>query len=123
MKFVDRMYQKPINFSMERAKKNEHVNAAGQRTSGESSTVSLHVVTRMRSASPVDRLPPLPLTCRERDVLEAVATGRSNCEIAQLLFIAENTVKFHLKNIYSKLAVTNRVQAIQLAMSLRLLQK
>lgn len=50
------------------------------------------------------------LTEREREILEWVATGATNREIASGLFIAENTVKNHLKNILAKLHLQNRVQ-------------
>jgi DNA-binding NarL/FixJ family response regulator len=50
------------------------------------------------------------LTLREQEVLELVAKGLSNREVGQLLFISENTVKNHLKNIMHKLQVDNRVK-------------
>ncbi len=50
------------------------------------------------------------LTERERDVLMWVAQGSTNKEIASALYITENTVKNHLKNILSKLHLRNRVQ-------------
>ncbi|UTW64614.1 response regulator transcription factor [bacterium SCSIO 12741] len=56
-----------------------------------------------------------PLTSRERDVLTQLALGKSNVEIAQELFVSTNTVGTHLKNIYSKLEVNNRVQAVKVA--------
>jgi len=56
------------------------------------------------------------LTTREREVLEHVARGRSNKEIAAALAIAENTVKNHLKNILEKLHLENRVQAATYAL-------
>jgi len=49
------------------------------------------------------------------DVLRVLQTGASNAEIAELLFISENTVKHHTKNIFKKLNVENRNQAAQLA--------
>jgi len=51
------------------------------------------------------------LTQREREVLRLVAEGRTNKEIAALLYITENTVKNHLRNILEKLHLRNRVQA------------
>jgi LuxR family maltose regulon positive regulatory protein len=47
-----------------------------------------------------------------------LANGISNKEMAQKLFVSENTVKFHLKNVYSKLGVSNRLQAINAARQL-----
>lgn len=51
-----------------------------------------------------------PLTDREKEVLERVATGASNREIASELGLSEHTVKNHLKNILQKLHLANRVQ-------------
>jgi DNA-binding NarL/FixJ family response regulator len=48
------------------------------------------------------------LTPRQRQVLELVAAGRSNAEIASELIISVNTVKFHMRTIYSQLGVRNR---------------
>jgi LuxR family maltose regulon positive regulatory protein len=62
-----------------------------------------------------------PLSEREREVLQLVAEGLSNREIAQTLVIAVNTVKNHLKNIYGKLAVHTRTQAVNRARTLDLL--
>lgn len=52
------------------------------------------------------------LTLREMDVLKCVNKGFSNSEIADKLFISPNTVKFHIRNIYQKLDVRNRVEVI-----------
>jgi LuxR family maltose regulon positive regulatory protein len=62
-----------------------------------------------------------PLTPREREVLQLMATGQSNPEIAAQLVIAVTTVKTHVKNIYGKLQVTNRFQAAARAQDLGLL--
>jgi DNA-binding NarL/FixJ family response regulator len=55
------------------------------------------------------------LSQREMDVLRELASGASNREIAQKLYISENTVKHHLHNILAKLEVQNRRQAVDLA--------
>lgn len=52
------------------------------------------------------------LSNKERTILEALAKGLSNRELSKQLGISTNTVKFHLSNIYEKLAVRNRAQAI-----------
>jgi DNA-binding NarL/FixJ family response regulator len=54
---------------------------------------------------------PARLSRRQLEVLEQLARGRSNDEIAQHLFISVNTVKFHLQAIYERLGVHNRVEA------------
>jgi DNA-binding NarL/FixJ family response regulator len=51
------------------------------------------------------------LTRREREILSFVVEGRTNGEIARTLWVTEQTVKFHLGNIYRKLGVVNRTQA------------
>lgn len=55
---------------------------------------------------------PSKFTTREKDVLNLLVQGQANKEIATALCICEKTVEFHLKNIYTKLGVTNRGQAI-----------
>ncbi len=62
-----------------------------------------------------------PLSEREKEMLVLLVNGRTNREIAERLFVSENTVKFHLKNIYAKLGVSNRIQALDAARSLRLI--
>ena len=62
-----------------------------------------------------------PLTDREAEILQLIAAGRSNPEIAELLYLSLNTVKWHAKNLYAKLGVSNRVEAITRAQELDLL--
>ncbi|MEM8696401.1 MAG: LuxR C-terminal-related transcriptional regulator, partial [Pseudomonadota bacterium] len=58
------------------------------------------------------------LTDREANVLQGLADGQSNKEIARALDLAENTVKFHVRNIYRKLGVKKRVNAVARAREL-----
>src|SRR5215211_934332 len=51
------------------------------------------------------------LTRRELEILKLVAEGHSNAALARMLWVTEQTVKFHLSNIYRKLDVTNRTEA------------
>lgn len=67
------------------------------------------MATTMSTAS---RDAKVPLTDREVEVLNHVLEGKSSKEVARLLFVSKRTVDFHLTNIYHKLHVTNRVQAV-----------
>jgi DNA-binding NarL/FixJ family response regulator len=58
------------------------------------------------------------LTQREHDILELLAEGRANREIAQRLYLSEKTVKAHLAAIFRKLGVTNRTQAAMMAVQM-----
>ena len=51
------------------------------------------------------------LTRRELEILKLVAEGHSNAALARMLWVTEQTVKFHLSNVYRKLEVTNRTEA------------
>ena len=55
------------------------------------------------------------LTERELEILRALGAGRSNREIAKMLWLAEQTVKFHLTNVYRKLNVSSRTEAVHWA--------
>lgn len=61
------------------------------------------------------RTPQVSLSTREIEVLDRVAAGRSNGEIARELVITEQTVKSHLVHIYTKLGVSSRTAAVSLA--------
>lgn len=63
----------------------------------------------------------LGISGREYDVLELLALGHSNREIADELFVSPNTVKSHLARLYDKLEVSRRTQAIQKARTLRMI--
>lgn len=76
-----------------------------------SSAVAASVFEALRAA-PVHSGEDHRLTERERDVMELVARGRSNVEIARALFISGKTVKNHINHIYAKLGVTQRAEAV-----------
>jgi len=61
------------------------------------------------------RLAQLGITPRELEILEAMAAGLSNREIAERLFVSENTVKTHAARLFDKLSARRRTQAVQLA--------
>ena len=63
----------------------------------------------------------LSITPREIEILELIAHGMSNREIAEKLFVSENTVKTHSSRLFDKLGAKRRTQAVQLAKELRLL--
>jgi two-component system response regulator DevR len=67
------------------------------------------VVNRPRNGSPGEVFP--PLTARELEILRLLAEGRSNAQLAKVLWVTEQTIKFHLSNIYRKLGVSNRTEA------------
>jgi len=71
-----------------------------------------------RNPAKASRPPMQPLSDREKEMLIFLANGVSNKEMAQKMFVSENTVKFHLKNVYTKLGVANRLQAINAARQL-----
>jgi ATP/maltotriose-dependent transcriptional regulator MalT len=59
----------------------------------------------------------LQISKRELEVLNLLATGKSNDEIAQTLFVSRNTIKTHIANLYQKLEVKRRTQAVEKAKS------
>jgi DNA-binding NarL/FixJ family response regulator len=78
-----------------------------------------HAFARRAAAEP----PALhDLTARELEILQLVASGNSNRRIAQRLWVTEQTVKFHLSNVYRKLGVANRTEASHVAHQQGLLQ-
>ena len=91
-----------------------HVLADNPKTTQLTTTLDLlSPVAKSDHGSDVDAL-----SEREREVLKALSRGLSNSEIADKLFISINTVKSHLKNIYDKIQVKNRTQALTKARDL-----
>jgi len=67
------------------------------------------------------RLEALGITPRELEILELIAQGLSNKEIAARVFVTENTVKTHSSRVFDKLGARRRTQAVQLGKDLRLI--
>jgi len=67
------------------------------------------------------RLKDLGITPRELEILELIAQGMSNREIAEKLFVSENTVKTHSSRLFDKLSAKRRTQAVQLGKEMGLL--
>ncbi|TCC23831.1 MULTISPECIES: response regulator [Kribbella] len=91
------------------APQDELFNAVRQAAAGRtvlSPAVASRLVSAVRSPAPS------PLAARERQVLELVAKGTSNRDIARELFISEATVKTHLSHVFTKLGVTDRAAAV-----------
>ncbi len=74
---------------------------------------SQQYITYLRQNSkPVNNNVPTILTKREQQIITFLSMGASNQQIAEQLFVSENTVKTHLHNIFKKIDVKNRVQAL-----------
>jgi len=70
-------------------------------------------------SKPETTLKNVRLTRREMEILSFLAEGQTNAEIAARCWITENTVKFHLKNLFRKLEIRDRGQALMIARGLR----
>ena len=68
-----------------------------------------------------DRLRDLGITKRELEILELIAQGMSNREIAEKLFVSENTVKTHSSRLFDKLSAKRRTQAVQIGKEMGLI--
>ncbi|UVY84244.1 response regulator transcription factor [Brachybacterium sp. NBEC-018] len=69
-----------------------------------------------RSSGPAATTGPAQLTRREQEVLEMIGRGLSNAEIAGELFVSTATVKTHINNLFAKLGLRDRAQAVRLAL-------
>ena len=81
------------------------VRAAAAGESALAPVIASRLLDRMRA-------PRVSLSSRQIEVLELVAAGRSNSEVAEQLFVSETTVKSHLAHIFSKLDVSSRTAAV-----------
>jgi ATP/maltotriose-dependent transcriptional regulator MalT len=68
-----------------------------------------------------ERIAALGITPRELEVLELIAAGLSNREMAERLFVSENTVKTHASRVFDKLGAGRRTQAVQIAKQQRII--
>lgn len=71
--------------------------------------------THKKSAPQIPSLPDEllePLTAKERELLKGLVAGRSNQQLADEHHVSINTIKTHLKNLYKKMSVSNRAQAV-----------
>lgn len=69
-----------------------------------------------------DQLKQLGITKRELEILELIAQGMSNREIAEKLFVSENTVKTHSSRLFDKLSAKRRTQAVQIGKEIGLIR-
>lgn len=103
--------------------------------SSEELIAALHAIYQGLSVAPLARLDSLwvenpiteagelveQLTPRETEILELLAQGLANKQIALYLEISEHTVKFHVSSIYAKLGATNRMEAVRMGLQLGLI--
>jgi DNA-binding NarL/FixJ family response regulator len=76
------------------------------------SVVAASLTGALFAAARATSSPPSPLSDREQEVLQLLANGQTNKEIAATLFVSEATVKTHVENILRKLGVADRTQAV-----------
>lgn len=95
--------------------------ADGQSLISPSMAVKLIDEFKQMSRPQPDSVPGLKLTERELEVLRLVSTGLNNREVAKQLFISENTVKNHVRNILEKLQLHSRMEAVMYAVREKLL--
>ena len=95
---------------------------AGNQIAGKWNRKQPAVVPEKEQPAPDEKaLAALNITPREYEVLQLIAEGLSNQEIAERLFLSLNTVKTHTSNVFSKLDVQRRTQAIQKAKEMGIL--
>ncbi len=107
--------------SIEEVAQAVRVVADGQSLISPSMAVKLIDEFKQMSKPNRESVPGLRLTERELEVLRLVARGMNNREIAKVLFISENTVKNHVRNILEKLQLHSRMEAVMYAVREKLL--
>lgn len=86
-----------------------------------SPSITLRLLRHLADRGTRAHAPPRPLTARESDIVQAVARGRTNQEIADELFISLSTVKGHVSGVQAKLGARNRVEIAAWAWENRLM--
>ena len=97
-----------LGLKLTRSKETVVVREAGADRAGRSAAPREFVVNRQRMEA-------LGITPREHEILTLIAAGLSNREIAERLFVSENTVKTHSSRLFDKLQAKRRTQAVQIA--------
>ena len=99
-------------YCVKTAEREDSRRPSGRRSGTPSTSQALGVAARSRRPEAETAEQALPdLTRREIEILRLVAEGHSNSQLARMLWVTEQTVKFHLSNIYRKLNVANRTEA------------
>lgn len=96
----------------------ETIVAAVQTVAAGRTYFSATVAAQFAQLARREDLPVEAPTAREQEVLQQLAKGLTNAQIAHTLGIAERTVRFHIENLFSRLQVDNRVEAVMKAMRL-----
>jgi DNA-binding NarL/FixJ family response regulator len=91
------------------------------RSSKQQSTQPKPVVSTVKGEIDYEQIRKAGLSQREHEVLLMMAKGLSNGEIAEALFLSENTIKTHVSNILSKLDVKRRTAAVQVGKELKII--
>ena len=96
----------------------------GRRITGRRHTVEVREVlvpAPVEFVRDVGKVAALGITPRELEILELIAQGLSNKEIADRVFVSENTVKTHSSRVFDKLGARRRTQAVQMGKEFRLI--
>jgi DNA-binding CsgD family transcriptional regulator len=90
-------------------------------TKGRETVIVKEIPATAPFAFNASKLDELGITRRELEILELIAHGMSNREIAEKLFVSESTVKTHTSRLFDKLSAKRRTQAVQIGKELRLI--